>query len=282
MTTKHAKLGAVMNYSRGVFVNLFEPDPEAWLRQIERYDDVLPRDSHYELLMESVPNDAALRRLDQATFSRQITVHGPYVGVSLAHPDADLRSASVQRVIRSARAAAELGAKVLTVHAGPVGVWEDRSDSLSRLVDSLEEIAQVASPMPIAIENMPTRSGGTRELVVSCSDLIQLGTMSDAFSYAVDIGHCIQNGEDFSAMLSLHSERIANIHLHDGHAGGAAHLPLGSGELDLNRVIDLLSASQYNGHVALETLGFTDTIASWDEWQMAMDHKNKYVHLKVS
>ncbi len=71
----------------------------------------------------------------------------------------------------------------------------------------------------------------------------------------LDVGHCVQNGEDPAVVFSEFSEQVRNIHLHDARRGGRAHMALGEGDLDLESLLQTLESSAYSGFLTIETLG---------------------------
>jgi hydroxypyruvate isomerase len=80
--------------------------------------------------------------------------------------------------------------------------------------------------------------------------------------YTIDVGHCLQNGEDPAQVLAPRIERVRNIHMHDGRAGGGAHYALGEGELDVDGLLAVLDQAGYAGFITLETLCFPDLLRS--------------------
>jgi sugar phosphate isomerase/epimerase len=85
----------------------------------------------------------------------------------------------------------------------------------------------------------------------------------------LDVGHAVQNGENWIAFLRSHAGRIANIHLHDAEPQGPGHLRLGSGAMDPFALARLLRAIGYTGYVTLATVGQNDTTASYKLWRRA-------------
>src|ERR1700684_3551109 len=105
---------------------------------------------------------------------------------------------------------------------------------------------------------MPARGGAAREAVATAVDLDQMVSRLPELQLTLDVGHSIQNGEDPAAIAHQHHKRIANIHLHDGDAGGGAHRALGTGELALDALLSRLDADGYAGFVSIETLSSED------------------------
>ncbi len=111
---------------------------------------------------------------------------------------------------------------------------------------------------------MPNRAGLTREGVASTRDLTDLLSRLPSMNFTFDVGHAIQDDDaDYPDFLAAHTDSVVDIHLHDGNQGGAAHLPLGGGELDLDGFVALLRKIDYKGRLTLETLGQADTEHSW-------------------
>jgi sugar phosphate isomerase/epimerase len=73
---------------------------------------------------------------------------------------------------------------------------------------------------------------------------------SPVFALTYDIGHNAKRHLPEEAAFIENSDRLHHMHCHDVMAGGD-HLPLGAGELDISRYLDV--AHQHNCRVLLET-----------------------------
>jgi sugar phosphate isomerase/epimerase len=110
---------------------------------------------------------------------------------------------------------------------------------------------------------MPDRRTAKKEGIVSGRNFVELLERVPTMKFTLDIGHAVQNGDQYDLFLQSHAASVANIHLHDGVKGGPGHLALGHGELDIDLFFSCVKEVNYQGFISLETLGFTDTELSW-------------------
>ncbi len=88
--------------------------------------------------------------------------------------------------------------------------------------------------------------------------------MFPAVKFTLDIGHCIQNGDDYLSFIELNKDRIVNIHLHNALKDGKAHYGFHkNGQLNLKKLISTLKRIQYSGFMSLEILQTEDIKKSW-------------------
>ena len=247
---------------RGAFLNLLTYDPGAWERQLSDLDGLGGLD-HLELWLEFIPSRRELAALADLLGGRRTIMHGPFIGMSIASSWSQLADISVDRCLRAVEVAAYLGCEVVTVHTGIVQRDEPQEAVLDRIVARFERLSGFRQPA-IAIENMAARRGATRESVASTEHLADLLERLPSLQVTLDTGHALQAGDDPVAFAAVYCDRIANIHLHDGHRGGKGHLRLDTAELDLPGLLHVLEHGGYGRFLTLETVSVDDTAASWE------------------
>jgi L-ribulose-5-phosphate 3-epimerase len=249
--------------SFGAFVNVTRFVPVNWRSQLHNIRR-LSNYGHVEVWLEWLPDTR--RQLDHllAVFDgEQVIVHAPFVGLSLVAPWRELRAESIKRLSRAALVASELGAAVMTIHPGVTPAYEHRDHVLDRVADAYAEVRANAGHIALGLENMPDRQTATVEGIVSTADFVDLLDRDPDIKFTLDIGHAVQNGNKYHKFLMSYGTAIVNMHLHDGVTGGAGHLRLGSGELDVCEYLQRCVDAGYAGFVSLETLSAADTLASW-------------------
>jgi sugar phosphate isomerase/epimerase len=127
---------------------------------------------------------------------------------------------------------------------------------------SLEERTGVA----VAVENMfPVRLAGRDMTFHSNQDLEALEGLPHL---VLDTSHAAVAKHDPIAVRRLFGDRLRHVHLSDNAGKGwDSHLPPGDGVLDLDRFLEDLAASEYDGAVSLEvdlrpSLGHPDQLAT--------------------
>lgn len=252
------------NYSRGLFLHVLSLDPDSWRSSLESLDRVGAYE-HVEVWLERFPGRSLTQELARLLEGRRIVVHGPFIHLSIATHLEALAELSLRRFEESLDVAAQIGAEVVTFHAGTFPFFEPHDRVIESVARRFESLA-VGAKQTVTLENMPGRSGTTRDCLSSLAALEELGRRLPSLQYTFDVGHALQNGEAFEEFVIRNIGRIRNIHLHDGKRRGASHLRLGDGELDLAAFLTLLKTSGYAGFVGLETLSLEDTVASWELW----------------
>ena len=110
---------------------------------------------------------------------------------------------------------------------------------------------------------MPERTGTAYEPVTHMRDFEELLAVAPDLKFTLDIGHAIQNSDNFEPFVLQNPSTIVDIHLHDAFKSGSGHLGLGTADLDLDHFARILSKSAYRGFVSFETVGWPDTELSW-------------------
>jgi sugar phosphate isomerase/epimerase len=238
--------------SLGAFVDLHSHDPDGWRERLSLLDG-LDLD-HVELWLEYEPAVRETGTLIHAFAGRRTIMHAPFIGMSLATDWGALAALSLDRCHRAVEVAGAIGCEIVTVHAGMHARHGSHDAALSRLVERFERFERIPAPV-VTLENMTARGGATRETLAGLEDLEALSRALPDVAITLDVGHCVQNGEDPAAVFTALAGQVRNIHLHDAREGGRAHMALGEGELNLEGLLRTLEASGYAGFVTLETLG---------------------------
>lgn len=249
--------------SIGLVVDVLTPDPTAWAREIEQIRDACSP-GHLELWMEYIPDKRERRNLSAALDGLPVTVHAPFVDMSIATRWEEHAAACVGRLRNALEVSIELGASVFTIHAGKFADYEDHRDALQRVANRYDELVQHASSsIEIGIENLKCkRSGVSRESVATLDDLREVCTINPEIQLTPDVGHAVQNGDDPSSLLFFAAERTASVHLHDAVLGERSHRAFGDGDLPLDSVADAIVALNPK-FLTLELLTLSDGVRSY-------------------
>lgn len=249
-------------YSKGAFLNIRSPRRSEWEDQLAQRR-VLETLGHLELWLEYVPTtQREFRHLHDMLNGLDLIVHAPFIGLSLATPWQDLAWISLERLKTVVDLADSLEAKVVTIHGGTYPEYGDRRQAVERVAQRLGQLID-SSDATVCVENMPSRPGATQEAFCNFDELEWLREIDPRARFTLDVGHAIQNGDDYIEFFATNSADIYNIHLHDGHRCGPAHQALFSGELDLPGFLAAMATNEYSKHLTLEVLSWDDTEKSW-------------------
>ena len=164
--------------------------------------------------------------------------------------------AYIKTVVDTIEIAKQLDIKVLNMHMSK-GVYftlpdrkvhlfsEYKEQYLKSIVDFRDmcENAISNADIKICIENCD----GYEEFQ---KEAIELLLKSNVFALTFDVGHNHGIGGSDEEFIMKHKNRLHHIHLHDAQ-GRKNHLALGTGEMDIQRYINL--ANEQNCRVVLET-----------------------------
>jgi sugar phosphate isomerase/epimerase len=249
-------------FSQGAFVNVLTPDSEQWkttLKNLHRF----PSLDHIELWLEHIPRASEIKEIRSAFHGIPLIVHGPFLQMSLVSHIPEIVAVSEKRFDAAIDFASKVEARVVTFHAGPYPLFETKEHVLEKLAGRFARFAELKDPVA-TLENMPIKSHGTtKEPIGQLSDCDEILKLLPNLRFTFDVGHCLQNADDFAPFLKQHSSKVENIHLHDGIPQGKGHLRLGTGSLELDRFLDVLMQVSFDKYVSMETISLDDTRSSW-------------------
>lgn len=250
-------------FKQGAFVNILTGQSTQWVQQF-RAIEKFPSLDHIELWVEHIPRGHELKIIRDVFRGVHLIVHGPFIHTSLVSDLPDVVRITERRFDETIEFASAISAKIVTFHAGSYPLFLSKDEVLETLASRFERFSELQNPVA-TLENMPIKSDGTvREPIGSLSDCEMIIKLLPKLKLTLDIGHCLQNGDDFVSFIRLHHAKIENIHLHDGLAQGKAHLGLGKGSLDLDSFLKVLMAVSFSKHVGIETIRPEDTRSSWE------------------
>jgi len=249
-------------FKQGAFVNVLTSDSQRWKTTLANLNR-LPALDHIELWLEHIPKGNELKEIRSVFRGIPLIIHGPFIHTSLVSHLREIVKVTEERFDATVEFASKVDARVVTFHAGSYPLFESRDIVLEKLASRFERFVELKDPVT-TLENMPIKSyGTTKEPVGKLSDYDEILKLLPKLRFTLDIGHCIQNEDDFIPFLRKYSSRIENIHLHDGIPRGKGHLRLGTGKLDLSQFLDALRDVNFEKYVSMETISLDDTTSSW-------------------
>ncbi len=152
--------------------------------------------------------------------------------------------------------AKQLGVRVVNMHMAR-GVYFTLTD---RKVYLFSEYKEQYLKSIVAFRNMCENAIGDADIKIcieNCDgyedfqkEAIELLLESNVFALTFDVGHNHGIGGTDEEFIMKHKDRLHHIHLH-GAEGKKNHLALGTGEMDIEKYINL--ANEHNCRVVLET-----------------------------
>ncbi|MDX8144587.1 sugar phosphate isomerase/epimerase family protein [Lentzea sp. BCCO 10_0061] len=189
----------------------------------------------------------AVDRLSARTGMPVLAVHAPCLLISqrVWSPD------PAERLRRSVRAAADLGASTVVLH--PPFRWQRKyADGFAELVSSLEDESGIA----IAVENMfPVRRplGRGRSVEMNAFKPSVDPTDVGHANYTLDLSHSAAAHMDALELAKRMGDGLRHIHLADGSgAPKDEHMVPGRGTQPCAELCEMLARSGFDGQVVLE------------------------------
>lgn len=241
-------------FSTGIFLNILTIDKEKWLKDINFIKTICGLD-HIEIWSESDLSSDDIDWLKKQLSSYKLIVHGPFTALSLVSGHESINQTSIDIYKKFIDQAVSLNAKIMTVHTGKHPVYSNPQRATETFTKNFQKLLNHAgSNIILTTENMPVSRGAENHFPL-LEELNKFYKLIPDINYTLDIGHCLQNGEDYFQFIKDNKDRIKNIHLHNGIKNGKAHYGLHlSGDLDIKYLINLLNEIGYSNYLTLEVL----------------------------
>jgi sugar phosphate isomerase/epimerase len=179
------------------------------------------------------------------------------------------RAASDARLKQLIEWAGELGARHIKVGTGFSGPTVERSQLVAGLAELCEKVAPTGAG--IALEPMPVAALRTPHEGL---ELIEEAAAPNAGLF-IDVWHVVRAGVDYESLSDIPGERITAVELIDGAAdpvqndifvdGIDYRRPVGTGEFGVDRFLDVLLATGFNGTFGDENLSLENRARSLSE-----------------
>ena len=189
-----------------------------------------------------------LRKLKRSGLD--LSVHGPIGDLNITSSNLGIREESARQVLKGIEEAAEMGARVITVHPGyltgrqdtPEEIWDVQVAAFKRFAERGKELGLV-----VAMETMEKRN---KEVVIhpDIANRIVDAVNMDNFGVTFDVSHAhtVMDVVEFIRAL----DKISHIHISDTKSG-KVHVQMGEGEIDFGSVLHALK-EKYDGALVIE------------------------------
>ena len=141
----------------------------------------------------------------------------------------------------------ELNLLYCVAHPPEVGAdGASNEEDLDFLVENLKRL-----DVPVILENVETWSANDFD---SLAEVIRHELKKQFIGLCFDPAHAFLRGEDIFERFAAIAPRVRCIHLSDCARGHDAHLPLGQGELPVNKFLQHVADLHYDGIINLEVI----------------------------
>lgn len=265
--------------------------PDVLLRQVATFDvaalvgrlaeagfQTVELNTELERFLPGCYDDAAIARLAdvKARYGLNYTVHLPLWAVEPSTADPNVRAGSVATLVDAVRRTQALAPEVWVLHntgsfAAEVAQMPLPEAARQLVLGRFREQARASLAELLSCTGIPTRRLALENVEFPQQVPLALADEFDC-SLCLDTGHLLAgfSGEQaFTEGVEWALPRLAEVHLHDAYRrtgegnrpAVADHLPLGSGDLPLEWLLDRLEAAQFAGPLVLE-LGVADALSS--------------------
>ncbi len=194
------------------------------------------------------------------------TVHAEYLNGAINDFNEAVQKATMDELSRNIDSAAEIGAKIVTLHPAlePYGLKLQKRIDLE--IDAYQKLADYAAKknIKIGLENeaqtcfwFPDRA---------CKFALLAETIEKVnrpnFGMTLDFGHASVSGEDYLSAIKIMKNKLLHIHAHDNLGRPEnnlpkfnrpdPHLPPGKGNIKWKEIAEALREINYAGHFELE------------------------------
>jgi len=189
----------------------------------------------------------AVRHLLDSHKLRVVGHTPPYLPI--ASPFETLRQGAIVEFRRCLEVFQTLQASWMNLHPSTVPMHK-RGFSVERNLASLNDLLPISrqTGVGLMIENVP----GAFNTAAQVGEL--LDPLPDVGLH-LDIGHCnLMNAVNTEQeIMDSYGARLKHVHLHDNRGGDLdLHLPLGSGNINIEEALRILKHSGYDGTITLE------------------------------
>ena len=197
------------------------------------------------------------RQLSSALQEHGVVIHSLHVPDNLCTDisvlDGETRKHAVAEVEKIARALAEIGGKILVIHAG--GILEDESERQEQLEASRHSLSELSAyckevGLKVAVENsLPTRKrvGDTVAEIVELVEKVG----AENLGICLDTSHA-NIGEDVVRAVRLVQGRLFHLHISDNSGRHDEHALPFEGSIDWRGFMAAISTTGYEGVFMLE------------------------------
>ncbi|MGN8683273.1 sugar phosphate isomerase/epimerase family protein [Gracilibacillus sp. HCP3S3_G5_1] len=185
-------------------------------------------------------------------FPVSYSIHPPAWDINLTSENRAIREASFNEYKKAIEFAAMISASDVVIHPGfcfsPVF---DKQLAQQRATQLIGELCKIAKPLDVrlAIENVGYRGSA----IFTETEFVHfLDNFDRTAGYLIDIGHAQLDGWDIPSVVNAVKDRLIALHIHDNRGTADDHLPLGHGEMDWKKVLDIVKEHQIDCELILE------------------------------
>ncbi len=215
--------------------------------------------NHVELLDEGLHRleNERIKALKKIAESQdlKLTLHSPFADINIAAPNSVLRKTILKLQKKSIVHAHQLDCQVWVFHPGlktgvssfyPGKDWQLNLESVRTLLRFARK-----HDVEIAIENVPEPYPFLMKNVANFSRFYN--ELGEDIGLTLDVAHANLNNE-IQDFIKHFSDKIVHVHISDNDGTSDSHLGVGYGNIDWERVAEMIKEIGYGNVVTLESV----------------------------
>jgi deoxyribonuclease-4 len=221
----------------------------------------------------------AFRKAREGSPIKGVLIHAIYL-LNCASEDREMRQKSLQSLVGSLRAGAQIGASGVVLHPGSAKTGDVKA-AIARAGRTIREALAESANCPLHLENTAGEGGTLGRTIDELAALLEASGGDPRLGVCLDSGHLLASGYDIRTPAGIDAvtaevdeklggERLGSLHLNDSSAPLGSnrdrHANIGTGELGAKGCAAFLGAPRLQRlPCVLETPGEKGTGASGEE-----------------
>jgi len=164
----------------------------------------------------------------------------------IGSPIKSLRETTVKEAVRYFEVFNKVGVKFVTIHANWPGTLFSPREGVNFQIESLKKLVKEAERhnLNLMYEPIDTPNDTIENVSMILEEIPEL-------FFHLDIGHANLFGRKPEEFIERFYQKLKHIHIHDNLGDTDAHLPLGQGSINWEKVLKILK-EHYDGTITLE------------------------------
>lgn len=253
-------------FKKGLFLHITSHDKNKWAEDVKNFSNFQFLD-FIEVWIEEI--DLSIDEISwikKKLSPYEIILHAPFINLTLVSLHKSINRATIDILKKTLDIGKQLGAKIITIHGGAFPLFLNQHTAREIFITNFQQLINYAkNKIEIAIENISMKKITQISYPVLLDELSEIQSLIPNINFTLDVGHCIQNNDEFEDFLIKNKKYIKNIHLHNAIKKGNAHFGFNkTGDLKLQHFLTLLKDINYSNFLSLEVLGEQDIKESWE------------------
>jgi inosose dehydratase len=195
--------------------------------------------------------EAKSAELRQRLSDAGLSLVAVYSGANFIFPE--ILEEELWRIRRGANLAAQLGAKHLVVGGGAKRTTAATEEDYGRLSESLNRVVEIADERGLDAHYHPHLT-----TMAETPEQIQKVLARSNIQFCPDTAHLAAAGGHPDELILNFADRISYVHLKDFRREPFTFLPLGEGELGMEKILRALVTINYSGWLLVELDSYDD------------------------